>query len=54
MGVLDIIILAAVAVCFFAALRSIRKHKGGCGCCAGCKKAEGTAKNGCKGCSCQK
>ena len=49
MGTLDYIILVIVAVWFLAAMRSILKKKGGCGCCGG----SGTkhASCGCSGCA---
>ncbi|MDO4323701.1 MAG: hypothetical protein Q4C61_14365 [Lachnospiraceae bacterium] len=59
MGALDYTILAAVAVWFLAAMRSILKRKGGCGCC-GTSGTAHTAGNGsccgkdCGSCCCCK
>lgn len=59
MGVLDYVILAVVAVWFLAAMRSILKKKGGCGCCGtpegkGRPSGNSCSSAGCGCCSCCK
>ena len=35
MGILDIVIVAVIAVCFLAAVRYLKKNGSGCGGCSG-------------------